>query len=821
MRVVSCLSDAHTIVASVISVFSPVLTNMPKQENTPDERRACPRYQCDIPIKILAAEGEFHGIAINLSLCGMLALMEQQDVIGCDVVVNVTFRLPERIQTLSLDAYLRRNHENILGLTFLHMTEDDTSLVQQFLRGRNHLEVTLNKLNEIGIALSSSVSLDHLLEMIVVYAKELTHADGGSLYLRVDQRHVRFAIVRNDSLGIAIGGLTGTKNTLPMVPLYIENGSPDFRTVVSSCILRRKLLSIDDVYDTKRYDFSQTHAFDTLNHYRTKSCLTVPVMAHGKDPVGAIQLINAIDENTGEIIPFSKENEHLMESIASQAMIAISNHKLNAEIKEQLDFYHGLIEINHIATSDDPWKARMAGVFDQIVSTFPSIQGLAGCVFIYCRDDQCVNGSIIEYLRGLTPAQADYCRAWSLHAQDTPAQPDRPFLLGHYAVPIASEFGYFGSLHVMRETAEIPDPLCRFLQDVGPVLAGVLSCERSKVVIAESEHYLEAILDNALDGIIVMDESGKVNKCNAAIVDMFGYAREDWFGMSLNQVITLPSVIQSFSAAFDQDDEVLHDPHNKQRLRCQGRRADGKTIDIDIGLVASRWWDESRVTVFLRDVTAEQKFLQSLKDTLGAAEEASKMKSAFLANMSHEIRSPLNAIIGMTDLILTGSLPREEEISNLQMVLNAGLSLLDLINDILDLSKIEAGHFVLECIPFDLCGRVEDACSTMAIKAHQKSLDLFCDIDWNLPETLLGDPMRLKQILINLINNAIKFTASGFVAVRVTIDTPPVGKDSDCVLHISVTDTGIGISADKVGNPSCHLSGDEDRIRNMIFQAAN
>ncbi|MBF0614584.1 MAG: response regulator [Magnetococcales bacterium] len=206
-------------------------------------------------------------------------------------------------------------------------------------------------------------------------------------------------------------------------------------------------------------------------------------------------------------------------------------------------------------------------------------------------------------------------------------------------------------------------------------------------------------------------------------------------------------------------------------------------------------------------VTLRRNAAEILKQRLAAfqmeqkqltAEAANRTKSAFLANMSHEIRSPMNAIIGMTDLILSGSLSREEEQSNLQIVSNAALSLLDLINDILDVSKIEAGHLTLEQIPFDLCGRMEDACTTLSIKAHQKGLDLFCHIAWDLPETLIGDPLRLKQILINLINNAIKFTHTGFVAVRIEqTESAPTDQQS-IVLHVSVMDSGIGIPADKL-----------------------
>ncbi|MBF0339539.1 MAG: response regulator [Magnetococcales bacterium] len=196
---------------------------------------------------------------------------------------------------------------------------------------------------------------------------------------------------------------------------------------------------------------------------------------------------------------------------------------------------------------------------------------------------------------------------------------------------------------------------------------------------------------------------------------------------------------------------------------------------------------------------------QALKVSKKEAEIANRSKSEFLANMSHEIRSPLNAIIGMTDLVLSTSLSREEMLGNLEIVRSSSLSLLDLINSILDLSKIEAGHFQLEHIAFDLLGQLEGVCEMLAIKAHQKGLSLYNRIPPGLPRTLEGDPVRLKQILINLINNAIKFTSSGEIVLAVEhAQVHEATSNQELYLRFSVTDTGIGIP---------------DALQNKIFQS--
>ncbi|MEO5345523.1 MAG: response regulator [Magnetococcus sp. YQC-9] len=196
---------------------------------------------------------------------------------------------------------------------------------------------------------------------------------------------------------------------------------------------------------------------------------------------------------------------------------------------------------------------------------------------------------------------------------------------------------------------------------------------------------------------------------------------------------------------------------------------------------------------------------QALRESQERAEAANRSKSEFLANMSHEIRSPLNAIIGMTDLVLNTNLVREELLGNLEIVRSSSLSLLDLINGILDLSKIEAGHFQLERISFDLFGQLEEVCAMLAIKAHQKGLELYNQIPSDLPLALEGDPVRLKQIIVNLINNAIKFTNSGDIVLTVEhVVRPKANQDPDLWLRFSVRDSGIGIP---------------EALQNTIFQS--
>ena len=190
----------------------------------------------------------------------------------------------------------------------------------------------LELLHRVGLSLSTEKNRERLLETILVEAKEACHADGGTLYLRTADDHLRFAIMRSDSLGIRLGGTTGKPIDLPSIPMFdAETGLPNHGNVASYAASLKRSINVGDAYDTQTFDFTGTKRFVAHHGYHSESFLTIPLLNHEDWVIGVLQLINARDPETGRIVQFSEEDQHLAESLAAQAGIALHNHVLLEE----------------------------------------------------------------------------------------------------------------------------------------------------------------------------------------------------------------------------------------------------------------------------------------------------------------------------------------------------------------------------------------------------------------------------------------------------------------------------------------------------------
>jgi PAS domain S-box-containing protein len=304
----------------------------------------------------------------------------------------------------------------------------------------------------------------------------------------------------------------------------------------------------------------------------------------------------------------------------------------------------------------------------------------------------------------------------------------------------------------------------------------------------ESEARAKAIFNATPEGIIICDMYGVIASFNPAAQQIFGYSASEALGRNVQTL--LPASYwerhhRRLKRAFLGGEHHLLDA-NDEGL---GQRSDGSTFPMEVAVIEFVVGGQRMYAGIIRDITARKRVEQTLRDSKEAAEEANRAKSEFLAHMSHEIRTPMNGILGMTHLALDTDLtPKQREF--LVLVKKSADSLLDLLNDILDFSKIEAGKFELEQIDFPLRENIADTLGTLSVRAQDKGLSLTYDVAGDVPDMLNGDPGRLRQILVNLVGNAIKFTEQGEIAVNVQMT--PEGN-----LHFSVGDTGIGIPKEK------------------------
>jgi PAS domain S-box-containing protein len=280
--------------------------------------------------------------------------------------------------------------------------------------------------------------------------------------------------------------------------------------------------------------------------------------------------------------------------------------------------------------------------------------------------------------------------------------------------------------------------------------------------------------------------------CNGAFARLLGYAsRQDCLDQMRASDHMTHETREVFLARLTREGRLTD-------FESQVRRGDGSAIWVleNATLINGGVGEKALIEGTLLDITARKVAEESLTRAAAAAEAASQAKSDFLANMSHEIRTPMNGIVGMTELALATELTTEQR-EYLEMVQISADSLLRLINDILDFSKIEARKLVLEVADFELRPMLEDMMRALAPRAHQKQLELASRIDPDVPAVVSGDPVRLRQILVNLISNAIKFTAAGEVVL--TVSRAATGGEAT-TLRFAVSDTGIGTPPEKQGS---------------------
>ena len=312
--------------------------------------------------------------------------------------------------------------------------------------------------------------------------------------------------------------------------------------------------------------------------------------------------------------------------------------------------------------------------------------------------------------------------------------------------------------------------------------------KRTEEELRQGDLKQRMLIDNAADAVLILGSEGELLYANELAIKLLGYSHAELMGVSVFSL--LPG---SFLDLYDRS--LSHELRKSRRLHTEVdfTHKDGHKIPLELNAAVL---PDGNVYVSCRDITLRREVENELLRAKETAEATSKAKSDFLATMSHEIRTPMNGIIGMTELALETELDAEQR-DYLGLVKSSADSLLTIINDILDFSKIESGKMELERVEFDLRTLLAATTKVLAVRAEQKGLELIYELDDSVPETLLGDPGRLRQVLTNLLGNAIKFADRGEISVRVK--TREV-RGQIVVLCFEVQDQGIGIASDKLSS---------------------
>ena len=314
----------------------------------------------------------------------------------------------------------------------------------------------------------------------------------------------------------------------------------------------------------------------------------------------------------------------------------------------------------------------------------------------------------------------------------------------------------------------------------------------------ESHNFLQNLINTIPNPVFFKDTQSRYQVVNTAFEKMINKPSEEIVGRKTGDM-SPTSLSQIY---IDKDRELLENsPDDTQHYESKVRYGDGVTREVQFHkkVVRNSSGQAIGIVGVVQEISGYKKILNDLREARDQAETANQAKSEFLANMSHEIRTPMNGVIGMTELLLSTNLTKDQQ-EYAQIIQQSGESLLSIINDILDFSKIEAGRVEMEYVDFNLQQLIESTSETLAVGANRKGLELLCHVKADVPHNLVGDPGKLRQVMVNLVGNAIKFTDEGEVVIRVELNREEQGQ---YFLHFSVRDTGIGIQPDKL---------------NMIFQ---
>jgi PAS domain S-box-containing protein len=507
-----------------------------------------------------------------------------------------------------------------------------------------------------------------------------------------------------------------------------------------------------------------------------------------------------------EVGKFENDDVRLLSTIAANVGAAIRNAQLYQETQQRADEMAALTEIGReiSATLDlEQVLERIASRAQELLhartatirlldedGNLPTVVALGK----YAKKHR---GTVIKVGEGITGSVAQSGRAEiindirqdqrTFHVPGTPDEEEEqeaiifaPLMVGDTVI------GVMGLWRDKLAEGPFSEEDLNFFMTLARQAANAIQNARLFEEVQREKLYSEALLQNSPVAIMTSDLDNKVVSWNPAAEELFGYTTEEAIGTPINELIS--------DGQFDEEiTENFGEIKDGGRVSKVTRRLhkDGSLVDVELlALPVVMEGKNVGLIAIYHDIT-------ELLRARHEAEAANEAKSAFLATMSHEIRTPMNGVIGMTSLLLETELDTEQR-DYTDTIRNSGEALLTVINDILDFSKIEAGKMELEEQPFDLRDCLESSLDLLKLSASDKGVELAYQMNEDVPSVIVGDVTRLRQVLINLLNNCLKFTEQGEVVLSVSTKAVPIAPDGPYSLHFSVCDTGIGIPQDRL-----------------------
>lgn len=461
--------------------------------------------------------------------------------------------------------------------------------------------------------------------------------------------------------------------------------------------------------------------------------------------------------STDEIGQTTRAFNRMIEKVESNTKeLEEANIRLNATLCAAIDGYI-IIDIDGVITQVNPASCRIFGYEAQ------DIIGKNVSIFVPSYERQMHDALIKRFIEGKR-------EVLKRNGQELMAQHKDGRLF-----PI--------ELSVSKMTIENEIMLLGLVKDLSDIKRKEIAAQRTKSILL-------ATLEASQEALITIGITGKIQEFNNAACQLFKHESKAVLGRRLEDLIFDGVEKSLFKQGLEEFRRTGSGPSINKSIELMSVKSDGSQLPIEMKIIPIQLEDEIFLTAFIHDISTRMEYESQLKQAKDEAESGSKAKSRFLATMSHEIRSPLNAVLGSVELILDSKLNEEQRIYA-RTAKEAGTALLSTINDILDFSKIEAGQMVLKSASFSPEKVISQVMQILAPKAMEKGVHLATFINRNVPDVVKGDEQRLRQVLHNLVDNAIKFSDSGCISVEMWI---PNSHHQEVQLYCTVTDQGIGVS---------------------------